>query len=116
MGTYLNPGNGGFAEILDSGYIDKTGMIELINGRINTLNKLVCISRPRRFGKSIAAKMLCAYYDHTCNSHNLFDDKEISRTKCYTEHLNKYNVIYLDIAGFISDVTRQDGNIKRVVT
>ena len=115
MGTYLNPGNGGFAEILDSGYIDKTGMIELINGRINTLNKLVCISRPRRFGKSIATKMLCAYYDHTCNSHNLFDDKEISSTKCYTEHLNKYNVIYLDIAGFISDVTRQDGNIKRVV-
>jgi len=115
MGTYLNPGNGGFAEILDSGYIDKTGMIELINGRINTLNKLVCISRPRRFGKSIAAKMLCAYYDHTCNSHSLFDDKEISSTKCYTEHLNKYNVIYLDIAGFISDVTRQDGNIKRVV-
>ena len=63
MGTYLNPGNGGFAEILDSDYIDKTGMIKLINGRINTLNKLVCISRPRRFGKSIAAKMLCAYYD-----------------------------------------------------
>ena len=115
MGTYLNPGNDGFAEILDSGYIDKTGMIELINGRINTLNKLVCISRPRRFGKSIAAKMLCAYYDHTCNSHNLFDDKEISRTDCYTEHLNKYNVIYLDIAGFISDVTRQDGGIKKVV-
>ena len=115
MGTYLNPGNGGFAEILDSDYIDKTGMIKLINGRINTLNKLVCISRPRRFGKSIAAKMLCAYYDHTCNSHSLFDDKEISKTKCYAEHLNKYNVIYLDIAGFISDVTRQDGNIKKVV-
>ena len=115
MGTYLNPGNGGFERIAKSGYIDKTGMICIINSRINTTNNLICISRPRRFGKSYAAQMLCAYYDHTCNSHNLFDDKEISKTKCYAEHLNKYNVIYLDIAGFISDVTRQDGNIKKVV-
>ena len=115
MGTYLNPGNGGFERIAKSGYIDKTGMIGIINSRINTANNLICISRPRRFGKSYAAQMLCAYYDHTCNSHNLFDDKEISRTDCYTEHLNKYNVIYLDIAGFISDVTRQDGSIKKVV-
>ena len=53
MGTYLNPGNSGFSEILDSGYIDKTGMIDHINQRINTLNKLVCISRQSRFGKSI---------------------------------------------------------------
>ena len=115
MGTYLNPGNSGFAEIINGDYQDKTGMISLINKRIGTPNKLICISRPRRFGKSYAAKMLCAYYDHTCNSHNLFDDKEISKTECYTEHLNKYNVIYLDIAGFISDVTRQNGSIKKVV-
>ncbi len=93
MGTYLNPGNGGFERIAKSGYIDKTGMIGIINSRINTTNNLICISRPRRFGKSYAAQMLCAYYDHTCNSHSLFDDKEISKTECYTEHLNKYNVI-----------------------
>ena len=85
MGTYLNPGNSGFAEIINGDYQDKTGMISLINKRIGTPNKLICISRPRRFGKSYAAKMLCAYYDHTCNSHNLFDDKEISKTECYTE-------------------------------
>ena len=115
MGTYLNPGNGGFERIAKSGYIDKTGMIGIINNRINTTNNLICISRPRRFGKSYAAQMLCAYYDHTCNSHSLFDDKEISKTERYADHLNKYNVIYLDIAGFISDVTRQNGNIKKVV-
>ena len=115
MGTYLNPGNGGFERIAKSGYIDKTGMIGIINNRINTTNNLICISRPRRFGKSYAAQMLCAYYDHTCNSHSLFDDKEISKTERYADHLNKYNVIYLDIAGFISDVTRQDGSIKKVV-
>lgn len=105
MGTYLNPGNGGFAEILDSGYIDKTGMIELINQRINTLNKLICISRPRRFGKSIAAKMLCAYYDHSCDSHGLFHNLEIGAENNYKIHLNKYNVIYLDMSNLLGKVT-----------
>ena len=85
MGTYLNPGNSGFVEILDTGYIDKTGMIELINKRINKLNKLICVSRPRRFGKSIAAQMLCAYYDCTCDSHSLFDGKKVSATDQYEE-------------------------------
>ena len=65
MGTYLNPGNEGFKRILKSTYVDKTGMIEIINQRINTADDLICISRPRRFGKSYAAQTLCAYYDHT---------------------------------------------------
>lgn len=104
MGTYLNPGNGSFSEVLNSGYIDKTGMIDILNQCINTLNKLVCVSRPRRFGKSIAAKMLCAYYDHTCDSHCLFDDLEIGTTKQYESHLNKYNVIYLDMSNILSKV------------
>lgn len=104
MCTYLNPGNSGFAEILDSGYIDKTGMIELINQRINTLDKLVCISRPRRFGKSIAAKMLCAYYDHTCDSHELFSGKEISYKANYEKHINQYQVIYLDMSNLLGKV------------
>ena len=60
MGTYLNLGNSGFEEVLNGDYLDKTGLIALINQRINTPSKLVCISRPRRFGKSYAAKMLCA--------------------------------------------------------
>ena len=114
MGTYLNPGNSGFVEILDTGYIDKTGMIELINERINKLHKLVCVSRPRRFGKSIAAQMLCAYYDCTCDSHSLFDDKRVSSTEKYENHINKYNVLYLDIAGFVADLKRRNGNIQGV--
>ncbi len=72
MGVYLNPGNYGFAEIVRGKYIDKTGLIGLMNDRINTTDKLVCLSRPRRFGKSFAADMLCAYYDRTCDSHELF--------------------------------------------
>ena len=102
MGAYVNPGNIAFDEINDENYVDKTMLISLVNERIRKKGKLICISRPRRFGKSYAAKMLAAYYDCTCNSHELFDDKKISGCDSYEKHLNQYNVIYLDITGFIS--------------
>lgn len=67
MGTYLNPGNSSFEKIKNSIYVDKTGLIGVVNETIGTMQKLTCISRPRRFGKSYAAQMLCAYYDKTCD-------------------------------------------------
>lgn len=108
MGIYLNPGNAGFEEALRSKYIDKTAMIELINDTINTTRKLTCVSRPRRFGKSYAAKMLCAYYDCTCDSHSLFDNQNISASKGYEEHINNYNVIYLDMSNLLEKAKRDD--------
>jgi hypothetical protein len=99
MGTYLNPGNSGFAEILQSDYVDKTGLISLINSTIGTKKKLTCISRPRRFGKSYAAQMLCAYYDKTCDSHELFNGFRIAQDSTYERHIGKYDVIYWDMTG-----------------
>ena len=99
MGVYLNPGNSGFMEVLGSKYVDKTGLIGLINNSINTKSKLICVSRPRRFGKSYAAQMLCAYYDRTCDSHFLFSGLEISSDQTYEKHLNQYDVIYIDLTG-----------------
>ena len=75
---------------------------------------LSCISRPRRFGKSFAAKMLCAYYDCSCDSHSLFDGKEIARTEGYLKHLNRYNVINLDISGFVSEAKRKNLSLAEV--
>lgn len=69
MGKHLNPGNEGFSIIINGYYVDKTGMISVVNDTIDTSRKLTCISRPRRFGKSFAAQMLVAYYDCTCDSH-----------------------------------------------
>ena len=86
MGNYLNPGNSGFEEIRRSIYVDKSGLIKLVNGTIGTKQKLTCISRPRRFGKSFAAQMLCAYYDKTCDSSVLFDDLAIAKDERYLEH------------------------------
>lgn len=114
MGTYLNPGNSGFVEILNGDYQDKTGLIGLINKRINTPNKLICISRPRRFGKSYAAQMLCAYYDCTCKSEELFDSLEISRAESYGTHMNQYNVLYLDLSSILSIMSRKKVDLKDI--
>ena len=108
MGIYLNPGNIGFRTVRRTTYVDKTGLIAEINRRIGSMEKLVCISRPRRFGKSFAAKMLCAYYDHSCDSAELFDDLDIARDASYREHLNQYDVIYLDITSFMSGILQEE--------
>ena len=105
MGFYINPGNENFKFIVNTDYIDKSGLISVINETINTGKMLSCVSRPRRFGKSYAANMLCAYYDCGCDSHELFDDLEIANDPDYEKHLNQYNVLYLDITGFMADTT-----------
>ncbi len=101
MGNYLNIGNAGFESVRKGVYVDKTGMISIINSTLGTMDKLTCVSRPRRFGKSFAAKMLCAYYDKSCDSRALFEGLEISRDDSFEKYLNKYDVIYLDVTGFI---------------
>lgn len=103
MGNYLNIGNAGFTSTVKDIYVDKTGMIAFINDTLGKKRKLTCVSRPRRFGKSFAAQMLCAYYDKSCDSHALFEGLEISKDPTFETHLNRYDVIYLDITEFTSD-------------
>lgn len=100
MGQYINPGNRDYAEIIEQTYVDKTMLISLINESINTPYKLICLSLPRSFGKTYSARMLSAYYDSSCDSPSLFDDKKIAETEDYLKHLNKYNVIYLNVSEF----------------
>ena len=118
MGTYLNPGDSGFSRIVRNDYVDKTGLIGIINKTIDTTKNLTCISRPRRFGKSYAAQMLCAYYDKSCDSHELFDQYTIAGDAAYNTHINKYDVIYLDMTGIIGETTLKDivPYIKRNIT
>lgn len=108
MGTYLNPGNNSFQEIRNGLYIDKSGLISMINHTLETPQKLTCISRPRRFGKSFAAMMLCAYYDKTCDSSALFDDLLIAEDPQYKKYLNQYDVIYLDMTNIIGKTTPEN--------
>ena len=100
MGAYINLGNFGFQRVRNSEYVDKSGLIAIVNGTLFTERSFSCVSRSRRFGKSVAAKMLCAYYDQSCDSRHLFTDLEIASDPSFEKHLNKYPVIFLDMTNF----------------
>ena len=103
MGIYLNPGNDLFFEAVNSEiYIDKSLMIEITNKNLRTTGKHICVSRPRRFGKSMAANMLVAYYSRGCDSRELFRNLAVSETPDFEKHLNRYNVMRFDVRGFAS--------------
>ena len=103
MGSYLNPGSKGFQESLNSEiYVDKSGLIEKTNAVINTRQKFICVSRPRRFGKSMAADMLAAYYDRGEDTASLFDPLKISKTGSYQQHRNQYDVLKVNMQEFLS--------------
>lgn len=102
MGIYINKGNIGFRQARNSEYVDKSGLIGIVNKTLFTRQKFTCVSRCRRFGKSMVAEMLCAYYDQSCDSRDLFADLEIIKDPSFEQHLNKYPVIYLDISDFVT--------------
>ncbi len=103
VGVYLNPGYDLFKRAVNSKiYVDKTELIKYTNEAIGTEQCYICISRPRRFGKSMAANMLCAYYEKEWNASDLFDRYRIAEDKSYKEHLNQYNVIMLNVQSFVS--------------
>ena len=103
MGILLNPNNTDFKRAVNSKiYIDKSELINYTNSVINTEQRYICVSRPRRFGKSMAANMLTAYYSSGCKSKELFDSFKISESKNFDEHLNKYNVVHINMADYIS--------------
>lgn len=108
MGTYISIGNAGFRSVLNGEYVDKSGLIAIVNRTLNTERRFSCITRSRRFGKSLAAKMLCAYYDHSCDSRSLFADLEIAQNPDFEKHLNKYPVIFLDLSAFAEHFHDQD--------
>lgn len=98
MGRFVNPGNSAFAVALNSEiYIDKTDLLIYTNKVMSTLQGYICNSRPRRFGKSMTADMLTAYYSRGCNSEVMFSKLSISKHVDFKKHLNQYDVIHLDI-------------------
>lgn len=103
MGSYLNPGNFSFRGSLRSKiYVDKSELIAKTNEVLYTEQKYICVSRPRRFGKSMAANMLAAYYDRSENTEELFQDLAISKDRSYKENLNQYDVIKINMQEFLS--------------
>lgn len=115
MGSYLNPGSKGFEESIRSEiYVDKTELIEKINAILNTRQKFVCVSRPRRFGKSMVEDMLVAYYERDEDSSKLFDKLIISRSKSYRTHLNQYDVIKVNMQDFLSTTQSVEEMLRKL--
>lgn len=108
MGIYLNPGNDGFVRAVRSeNYVDKTGLISCANRYMNTEQQYICVSRPRRFGKSMAVQMLAAYYSCGCDSGELFSGLEIENAPSFQEHLNRHQVILLNMQQFLIGAKNQ---------
>ena len=115
MGNYLNPGMESFFKTVNSEiYVDKTGLIKYTNKVINTQQGYLCISRPRRFGKSIAANMLAAYYSCECDSKELFRRFEIAKSSDFEKYLNQYDTIFLNMQEFLSQSSTMEEMISLV--
>lgn len=114
MGSYLNPGCKGFEESLNSAiYVDKTGLIEKVNAVVNTRQKYICVSRPRRFGKSMATDMLAAYYDQSVDTARLFDTLQIAKTETYQKYRNQYDVLKVNMQEFLSTTHSMDEMLEK---
>lgn len=116
MGIYFNPGNDAFRiSVYDDIYVDKSKLITFTNNRIGKRKRYLCISRPRRFGKSMAAEMLLAYYSRGCNSRELFRNLMIYQNPSFEEHLNCYDVIYLNMQQ-VRDAAGKNGNFIEYIS
>ena len=119
MGSYLNPVNEKFYRAINSEiYVDETGLIGYTNKVLNTMQQNLCVSRPRRFGKSMAADMLTAYYSRGCDSKELFQGLKISKDKDFEKYLNKYNTIFINVQEFLSrtsDIYKLIDRIQKIV-
>ena len=103
VGIYLNPGSDALEMAVNSQiFVDKSGLIEITNRCVRTMQRFLCVSRPRRFGKSMAADMLAAYYERGENASVLFDKLKISHSPSYRKHLNQYDVIKINMQEFLS--------------
>lgn len=115
MGSYLNPGNILYRGSLRSKiYVDKSLLIARTNDLFWSEQKYICVSRPRRFGKSMAANMLAAYYDRSVASEGLFKNLKISQEESYKEHLNQYDVIRVNMQEFLSATHSMDEMLQRL--
>ena len=115
MGIYLNPGNVSFCKAINNDiYVDKTNLIAYTNSRIDKTDCFICVSRPRRFGKSMAADMLTAYYSKGCDSKRLFAGRNVEEEKSFSQHLNQHNVIRLDIQKFLETERSLDNFIEEM--
>ena len=109
MGMFVNPDNLAFQAALNARiYVDKSGILNYTNSVLGSTDAFICNSRPRRFGKSVTANMLTAYYSKGCDSEEMFSRLEISQAEDFRKHLNQYDVIHFDVQWCMMDAKDAD--------
>ena len=122
MGIYLNPGKQSYQMAVNSEiFVDKTEMIRYLNSVVNTQQRYVSVSRPRRFGKTMAADMICAYYDREADSRELFANLKLSvgegidPKNVWDRYLGKFDVVRIVMTDFVREETPVEDSLKRLV-
>ena len=114
MGRFLKKGNDGFRAVRNGEYVDKSRLIEIVNATLNTERQFTCVSRARRFGKSVAARMLYSYYDQWYGDRNLFADLRIYSSPSFSRHFQRYPVLYLDMTDFVTRYNKSDDIVAHI--
>lgn len=101
MSMYLNPDDATYEMAVRSPiYVDKTDMLSFLNGQVNTNERFLSISRPRRFGKTLTAEMICAYFNKGLDTRALFSRFSIAQQEGWDRNLNRFNVIRINMLEF----------------
>ncbi len=115
MSFHINKGNDLFKMYKNSRiFVDKSMLIKECNSLLYSEDSYMCVTRPRRFGKTMALSMLNAYYSKGCDSKEIFEDLNISKDESYLSHLNKHNVIFFDMAGLYTKIENKDDFVKEL--
>ena len=115
MSLYLNMSNDAFFDCINADiFVDKSMLIKECNNKIRKPNKFMCVTRPRRFGKSMALSMLNAYYSKGCDSKELFSGLNITKDESYLTHLNNHNVIWIDMQGLYTKISNKNDFINQL--
>lgn len=111
MGIYVNPGNRQMLMALNCDiYVDKSEIINVVNKKFDTDGRFMCVSRPRRFGKTMVGNLISAYYSSGADSRAIFERLKIAETPGWDVRLNNMNVIKVDLGAFFSRY-HDDGNV-----
>lgn len=113
MGIYINPGNENLKMALNSEiFVDKSLILKKFCSLMNTNQRFVCVSRPRRFGKTTVHNLMTAYFSKGCDSYELFKNLKIANESCFKENLNKFNVISVDFGAVFNTVENKNDVLK----
>lgn len=117
MGTFLNslvPLNSYQTTASGTYFVDKSSLLDELLPAIGTEERFFCITRPRRFGKSVMANMIAAFFGKAADAEKIFKNLKISSSELYKKHLNRHHVIYIDFSEMPRDCANYQNYIDRI--